>query len=49
MKINGLSVHPGYAFGQMKKCRTSCSGIAQMLPANEKHQLPTKGFEGFII
>ena len=46
MKINGLSVHPGYAFGQMKMQDFFAVEFAQMLPANET-PATTKGFEGF--
>ena len=46
VKINGLSVHPGYAFGQMKNAGLLASEFAQMLPANET-PATTKGFEGF--
>lgn len=46
VKINGLSVHPGYAFGQMKNAGLLAVEFAQMLPANET-PATTKGFEGF--
>lgn len=46
VKIYGLSVHPGYAFGQMKNAGLLAVEFAQMLPANET-PATTKGFEGF--
>lgn len=46
VKINGLSVHPGYAFGQMKNAGLLAAEFALMLPANET-PATTKGFEGF--
>ena len=47
VKINGLSVHPGYAFGQMKMqdfLQWNLHKCYQLM----KHQLQ-KRFEGFII
>lgn len=46
VKIKGLSVHPGYAFGQMKNAGLLAAEFAQMLPENET-PATTKGFEGF--
>lgn len=47
VKIHGLSVHPGYAFGQMKNAGLLAAEFANMLPANET-PATTKGFEGFF-
>ena len=41
VKINGLSVHPGYAFGQMKKCRTFAVNLLKCYQ-QMKHQLQPK-------
>lgn len=46
VKINGLSVHPGYAFGKMKNATLLAAEFAQSLPANET-PATTVGFEGF--
>lgn len=47
VKIHGLSVHPGYAFGKMKNAALLAAEFIQMLPANET-PATTKGFEGFF-
>ena len=47
VKIHGLSVHPGYAFGKMVNAGLLASEFALMLPANET-PATTKGFEGFF-
>ena len=46
VKINGLSVHPGYAFGKMKNATLLAAEFAQSLPAHET-PATTVGFEGF--
>lgn len=46
VKVNGLSVHPGYAFGKMVNATLLASEFAQSLPANETPS-NTKGYEGF--
>ncbi|QIY91672.1 peptidase T [Chryseobacterium gallinarum] len=46
VKIHGLSVHPGYAYGKMINAALLAAEFAQMLPANET-PATTKGFEGF--
>lgn len=46
VKIHGLSVHPGYAYGKMVNAALLAAEFAQMLPANET-PATTKGFEGF--
>ncbi len=46
VKIHGLSVHPGYAFGKMKNAGLLAAEFIQMLPAEETPST-TKGFEGF--
>ena len=46
VKIHGLSVHPGYAFGKMKNAGLLAAEFVQMLPAEETPST-TKGFEGF--
>lgn len=46
VKIHGLSVHPGYAFGKMVNASLLAVEFAAMLPANETPST-TKGFEGF--
>lgn len=46
VKIHGLSVHPGYAYGKMVNAALLASEFAQMLPANET-PATTKGFDGF--
>lgn len=47
VKIHGLSVHPGYAYGKMVNAGLLASEFALMLPANET-PATTKGFEGFF-
>ncbi len=47
VKINGLSVHPGYAFRQMKNAGLLAVEFAQNITKLMKHQLPPRGFEGF--
>ena len=47
VKIHGLSVHPGYAFGKMINAGLLASEFIQMLPANETPGT-TRGFEGFF-
>ncbi|MBB4806843.1 tripeptide aminopeptidase [Chryseobacterium defluvii] len=46
VKIHGLSVHPGYAYGKMVNAALLAAEFAQMLPPNET-PATTKGFEGF--
>lgn len=46
VKINGLSVHPGYAFGKMKNAGLLAAEFVSKLPANET-PATTQGFEGF--
>jgi len=46
VKIHGLSVHPGYAYGKMVNAALLASEFAQMLPADET-PATTKGFDGF--
>ncbi len=46
VKIHGLSVHPGYAFGKMVNASLLAAEFALSLPANETPST-TKGFEGF--
>lgn len=46
VKIHGLSVHPGYAFGKMINAGLLAAEFIQMLPANET-PATTKGFDGF--
>lgn len=46
VRIHGLSVHPGYAFGKMKNAGLLAAEFIQMLPAEETPST-TKGFEGF--
>lgn len=46
VKIHGLSVHPGYAFGKMVNASLLAAEFALTLPANETPST-TKGFEGF--
>lgn len=46
VKIHGLSVHPGYAFGKMVNASLLAAEFVQMLPTNETPST-TKGFEGF--
>lgn len=47
VKIHGLSVHPGYAYGKMINAALLAAEFAQMLPANET-PATTRGFEGFF-
>ena len=46
VKIHGLSVHPGYAFGKMVNASLLAAEFIQSLPANETPST-TKGFDGF--
>lgn len=46
VKIHGLSVHPGYAFGKMVNASLLAAEFIQLLPANET-PATTKGFDGF--
>jgi len=46
VKIHGLSVHPGYAFGKMVNAGLLAAEFIQSLPANETPST-TKGFDGF--
>jgi len=46
VKIHGLSVHPGYAYGKMINAGLLAAEFIQMLPANET-PATTKGFDGF--
>lgn len=46
VNIHGLSVHPGYAFGQMVNASLLAAEFIKMLPENETPST-TKGFEGF--
>lgn len=46
VKIHGLSVHPGYAYGKMMNAALLATEFINMLPANETPPT-TKGFEGF--
>ncbi|MGZ5196477.1 MAG: peptidase T, partial [Kaistella sp.] len=46
VKIHGLSVHPGYAFGKMINASLLAAEFIKMLPENETPST-TKGFEGF--
>lgn len=46
VKIHGLSVHPGYAFGKMVNASLLATEFVLMLPANET-PATTRGFEGF--
>ena len=47
VKIHGLSVHPGYAFGKMLNAGLVASEFISSLPENET-PATTKGFEGFF-
>ncbi|SFI27610.1 peptidase T [Halpernia frigidisoli] len=47
VKIHGLSVHPGYAFGKMVNASLLAAEFVQMLPENET-PATTKGFDGFF-
>lgn len=46
VKIHGLSVHPGYAFGKMVNASLLAAEFVQMLPENQTPSM-TVGFEGF--
>lgn len=46
VKIHGLSVHPGYAFGKMVNASLLATEFIQMLPADET-PATTKDYEGF--
>lgn len=46
VKIHGLSVHPGYAYGKMVNAALLAAEFAQMLPHNET-PATTKDFDGF--
>lgn len=46
VKIHGLSVHPGYAFGKMVNAGLLAAEFIKLLPANET-PATTKGFDGF--
>lgn len=46
VKIHGLSVHPGYAFGKMVNASLLAAEFIKMLPENETPST-TKGFDGF--
>ena len=46
VKINGLSVHPGYAFGKMINAGLLAAEFIQSFPPNET-PATTKDFEGF--
>lgn len=46
VKIHGLSVHPGYAYGKMVNAALLAAEFIKMLPENET-PATTKGFEGF--
>jgi len=47
VKIHGLSVHPGYAYGKMVNAALLASEFAALLPADQTPQT-TRGFEGFF-
>ncbi len=47
VKIHGLSVHPGYAYGKMVNAALLAAEFAKMLPENET-PATTKGFDGFF-
>ncbi len=46
VKINGVSVHPGYAKGKMINASRLAVEFADMLPANETPET-TEGYQGF--
>ncbi|WKS95251.1 peptidase T [Riemerella columbina] len=46
VKIHGLSVHPGYAYGKMVNAGLLAADFIKMLPENET-PATTRGFEGF--
>lgn len=47
VKINGLSVHPGYAYGKMINANLLAAEFIQSLPENET-PATTRGYEGFF-
>ena len=47
VKIHGLSVHPGYAFGKMLNAGLIAAEFIHLLPKNET-PATTEGFEGFF-
>lgn len=47
IKINGCSVHPGYAKGKMINAGRVATELVQMLPQNETPET-TEGYEGFF-
>ncbi len=47
VRIQGLSVHPGYAYGKMINAALLAAEFASLLPANET-PATTKGYEGFF-
>lgn len=47
VKIHGLSVHPGYAFGKMVNAGLLAAEFVAMLPANET-PATTQNYEGFF-
>lgn len=47
VKIHGLSVHPGYAYGKMINAALLAADFIQALPANET-PATTRGYEGFF-
>lgn len=47
VKIHGLSVHPGYAYGKMINASLLAAEFIKMLPENETPST-TKGFDGFF-
>ena len=47
VKIHGLSVHPGYAYGKMVNAGLLAAKFVALLPENETPST-TKGFEGFF-
>lgn len=47
VKIHGLSVHPGYAYGKMVNAGLLAAKFVALLPENET-PATTRGFEGFF-
>ncbi|MHA6726596.1 peptidase T [Chryseobacterium sp. A301] len=47
VKIHGLSVHPGYAYGKMVNAALLASEFAALLPADQTPGT-TRGYEGFF-
>ncbi|MCQ2075537.1 MAG: peptidase T [Bacteroidaceae bacterium] len=47
IKINGVSVHPGYSKGKMINAGRVATELVQMLPQNETPET-TEGYEGFF-